>query len=191
MTIMQRLRAKQKADAARAAELAEKRRAARTAKKVARAAAKDDGLNDLPLSVAVAIELNPAQPVKPEPSAPVLADDSVPGLVARLTAIREAIWQHQALFATTLSHDCLMQANQLLVLFQDLAEQLKAKDADKLADLVRDHEALLLSPPIPVKQSIPLSTQRLVEMRWEAMTQPTHRAPKPPAVSDGLDWLLT
>jgi hypothetical protein len=92
MTIMQRLRAKQKADAARAAEKAEKHRTARIAKKVARAAAKDDGLNDLPLAVALAIELNPAQPVKPELSAPVPMDDSVPGIVARLTAIREKIW---------------------------------------------------------------------------------------------------
>jgi hypothetical protein len=192
MTIMQRLRAKQKADAMRAAEQAEKRRAARIAKKVAPAAAKDDGLNDLPLAVAIAIELNPAQPVKPEPSAPAAMDDSVPGLVARLTAIREKIWRLQAMFATTLSPDCLLDANKYLTLFQSIAEQLRAKDAGELDALTRGHESLLLSPSIPLKQSVPLSTQKLVEMRWEAMTQPTQRAPKRPSdeIHDGLSCLF-
>jgi len=194
MTIMQRLRAKQKADAARAAELAEKGRAARIAKKVARDAVKDDGLNDLPLAVAIAIELNPAQPVKPEPlSVPSsMENDSVPGLVARLTAIRERIWRLQAMYATTLSADCLLDANKYLSLFQSIAEQLKAKDAGELDALTLGHESLLQSPSIPLKQSVPLSTQRLVEMRWEAMTQPTQRAPKRNVASipDGLDWML-
>jgi len=84
MTIMQRLRAKQKADAEHAA----KRRAARIAKKVARAAAKDDGLNDLPLSVALAVELNPA-PAKPEPETVPAADDSVAGGLATYGHPRE------------------------------------------------------------------------------------------------------
>jgi hypothetical protein len=56
MSILRRLRAKQK----REAEEAEQRRVARLAKKVARAAAKADGLADLPLEVALAIESNPA-----------------------------------------------------------------------------------------------------------------------------------
>jgi hypothetical protein len=187
MTILQRLRAKQKADAEHAA----KRRAARIAKKVARAAAKDDGLNDLPLSVALAVELNPA-PAKPEPETVPTADDSVAGLVSRLTAIRERIWRLQAMFAVSLSADCALEANRYLQIFQELAEQLKAKDPSKLEDLVRNHESLLLAPSLPIKQSIPLSTQRLVELRWEAMTQPTQRAPKRPAdeMRDGLDCLF-
>jgi hypothetical protein len=192
MTIMQRLRAKQKADAARAAEQAEKRRAARIAKKVARAAAKPDGLDDLPLAVALAFELNPAQPVKPEPSAPASMDDSVPGLVARLTAIREKIWRLQAMFAVSLSHDCAMHANRYLTLFQDIAQKLQDKDPAALEAITHGHESLLLSPPIAVKQSIPLATQNLVETRWLAMTQPMQRPPKRhvASVPDGLDWML-
>jgi hypothetical protein len=186
MTIMQRLLAKQKADAARAAEQAAKRSAARIARKVARTAAQPSGLDDLPINIALAIELNP-QPVTPA-SAP--EDDSVPSLVARLTAIREKIWRLQAMFAVSLSPDCLMDANKYLTLFQSIAEQLKVKDATALDELTRDHESLLLSPSIPLKQTVPLSTQRLVEIRWEAMTQPTQRAPKLPTVPDGLDWLV-
>jgi hypothetical protein len=179
-----------KADAARGKELAEKRRMARIAKKVARAAAKPDGLDDLPLAVALAIELNPAQPVKSEPSAPM--DDSVPGLVARLTAIREKIWRLQAMYAVSLSHDCAMDANRYLTLFQDIAQKLRDKDSSALEAITHGHESLLLSPPIAVKQSIPLATQNLVETRWLAMTQPMRRPPKRHVASipDGLDWML-
>jgi len=96
------------------------------------------------------------------------------------------------MFAVSLSADCALEANRYLQIFQELAEQLKAKDPSKLEDLVRNHESLLLAPALPIKQSIPLSTQRLVELRWEAMTQPTQRAPKRPAdeMRDGLDCLF-
>jgi hypothetical protein len=187
MTIMQRLRAKQKADAEQAA----KRRAAQIARKVAREQPQANGLDDLPLEVAVAIELSPEQPVKPDP-APIPADDSVPGLVARLTAIREKIWCLQAMFAVSLSHDCAMDANRYLTLFQDIAQKLRDKDPAALEAITHGHESLLLSPPIAVKQSIPLATQTLVETRWLAMTQPMQRPPKRhvASVPDGLDWML-
>jgi hypothetical protein len=183
--------AKIKADAARAAEQAEKRRAARIARKVAREQPHATGLDDLPLGVAVAIELSPEQPVEPEP-ATIPAEDSVPSLVARLTAIREKIWRLQAMFAVSLSHDCAMDANRYLTLFQDIAQKLRDKDPAALEAITHGHESLLLSPPIAVKQSIPLATQNLVETRWLAMTQPTHRAPKRhvASVPDGLDWML-
>jgi hypothetical protein len=161
----------------------------RLARKVAREQPQANGLDDLPLEIAVAIELSPEQPVKPEP-APIPADDSVSGLVARLTAIRERIWRLQAMYATTLSADCLLDANKYLTLFQSIAEQLKAKDAGALDALTLGHESLLLSPSIPLKQSVPLSTQRLVEMRWEAMTQPLRKVPKPSTIPDGLDWMV-
>jgi hypothetical protein len=85
-----------------------------------------------------------------------------------------------------------LDANKYLSLFQAIAEQLKLKDATALDELTRGHESLLLSPSIPLKQSVPISTQRLVEMRWEAMTQPTQRAPKRnvASVPDGLGWML-
>jgi hypothetical protein len=186
MRLMQRLAARQKADAARAEEMAAKRYAVRIARNVARDEAEANGLDDLPLAIAVAIELNP-QPVTPA-SAP--EDDSVLSLVARLTAIREKIWRLQAMFAVTLSTDCAMDANKYLALFQTIAAQLKIKDATALDELTRGHESLLLSPSIPLKQTVPLSTQRLVETRWEAMTQSIRKAPKPPTIPDGLDWLV-
>ena len=177
MAYLRWLAAKQKAEAA-----------ARIAKKVARGAVEPDGLNDLPLEIAVAIELNSPQPEATEPA--VAQDDDVPGLVSRLTAIRERIWRLQAMFAVSLSLDCAMEANRYLTLFQDIAHKLGEKDPAALEALTRGHESLLLSPPIAVKQSIPLETQRLCEMRWEAMTQPSQRPPKRPTVPDGLDWMV-
>jgi hypothetical protein len=189
MANIRRLAAKQKADAACVEEQAARRRSARIARKVAREQARANGLDDLPLAVALSVELNSEPPAKP---ATDRSDDSVAGLITRLSAIREKIWRLQAMFAVSLSHDCLMEANQYLTLFQDLAEQLKAKDANALDSLTRGHESLLLSPPMPLKQSIPLSTQKLVEMRWEAMTQSTRRAPQRDveAIHDGLGWML-
>lgn len=191
MALLKKLMAKQKADALREAERMAKRRAARIARKVARVAEDQaDGFADLPLEVLIAMP-EPAPPVKPEP-VPV-SDGSVPGLVARLTAIRERIWRLQAMFAVSLSHDCALEANRYLGLFQDLAQQLRAKDAGALDSLVRGHESLLLAPALPIKQSIPLSTQQLVELRWEAATQaPIRRAPERPVdtIHDGLGWML-
>src|SRR6266852_2948721 len=109
MSLLTQLRAKQRREAEEAAQ----RRAARIARKVARAAEKSraDGLNDLPLEVAVAMEQNPVPPDKPEPAT---VDDSVEGLVARLTKIREKIWRLQAMFAVTLSQEIAIEANRYL-----------------------------------------------------------------------------
>jgi hypothetical protein len=190
MALLKKLMAKQKADAARAEERAARRRAARIARKVARVAEESQsGLDDLPLEVAVAIEQDSAQPAQ---SAPVQPDDTVQNLVARLEAIRERIWRLQAMFAVTLSHDVAIEADRFLALFQSLAEQLKAKDARALEDLVRGHEALLLSPPVPTKPSIALDTQRLCELRWEVNQAPSQRVRKRPTddMHDGLGWML-
>jgi hypothetical protein len=107
-------------------------------------------------------------------------------------AIREQIWAHQAMFAVSLSPECLVDANRYLGLFQSIGQQLKAKDASAFDALTAGHESLLLSPSIPLKQSVPLSTQRLVELRWEAATQPTRRVPQRnvASVPDGLGWML-
>ena len=184
MSLLRQFRVKQKRDAEEAAQ----KRADRIAKRVARAAAKADGLADLPLEVALAMELNPAQPTEPEP---VQADDSVTNLVARLMAIRKRIWMLQAVFAVSLIQETAIEANRYLQIFQELAALLREKDPSALESLTLGHESLLLAPALPIKQSIPLSTQRLCEMRWQAMTQPTQRAPKRPTVSDGLDWLVS
>jgi hypothetical protein len=119
-------------------------------------------------------------------------DNSVASLVARLEAIRERIWRLQSVFAVSLSHDVALEANKFLVLFQSLAQQLKAKDAAALDRLVRGHESLLLSPPVLVKQTIPLVTQRWCEIKWEAQKAPHCRVEKrsADAVPDGLGWML-
>lgn len=151
----------------------------------------ESGLDDLPLDVSIAIEESQAQPAKPE-QAPVPADDPVANLVARLEAIRERIWRLQAVYAVSLSHDCAIEADRYLQLFQTLAEQLKARDAAAFGDLVRGHESLLLSSPVPVRQTIPLDVQRFCEIRWEAQQSPTRSTPTRPADSlgDGLSWML-
>lgn len=192
MALLRKLQAKQKADL----EEAEKKREARLEKRrqYAKAArdrelAQNDGLSDLPLLIATAIEELPA--TEPEP-VPVQPDASSDELVARLTAIKERIFRLHAVFAVSLSHDAAMEANRFLVLFQDLAEQLKAKDADALAALTCGHESLLLSPPVMVKHTIPLDVQRSCEERWERSQAPIRRIPKRAVenVPDGLSWML-
>jgi hypothetical protein len=88
--------------------------------------------------------------------------------------------------------DLAIEADRFLATFQSLARQLKAKDARALEALVRGHEALLLSPPAQTKQTIPLDTQGLCELRCEVGKTPIQRAPKRPAddVDDGLGWVL-
>ena len=184
------LRAKQKKEA----EEAERRRAVRSTaqrlrRKIARDAAQADGLDDLPLEVAIAMESNPAPAPTPPAPTPTPADD-VTSLVDRLTVIRERIWRLRATFAVTLSHDCAMEANRFLALFQDIAQKLREKDPNALELLTRGHESLLLSPPIQVRQTIPLDTQRLCELRWEVSQAPARRPPKRPTVPDGLDWMV-
>src|ERR1700681_4291640 len=121
MALLRKLQAKQKADL----EEAEKKREARLEKRrqYAKAArdrglAQNDGLSDLPLLIATAIEELPA--TEPEP-VPVQPDASSDELVARLPAIKERIFSLHAVFAVSLSHDAAMEANRFLVLFQDLA----------------------------------------------------------------------
>jgi hypothetical protein len=191
MALLRKLLAKQKADRKEAERkrdaLLEKRRGyAKAARE--RELAKRNGLSDLPPLVAVAIEEALKTPA-PEPAEPK-PDASPEELVARLESIKERIFRLRAVYAVSLSVDAAMEANRYLVLFQELAQSLKAKDAEAYDNLVRGHESMLLSPPVPVRQSIPQDTQRLVELRWEAMRSPARREPKPPAVSDGLDWLV-
>ena len=188
MSLLQRIRAKQKADAEKAEARLEKRRGyARAARERGQAA---NGLDDLPAEVAVAIDELPAPPEPaPEPGKP---DASVGELVARLEAIKERILRLHSVFAVTLSHDCAMEANRFVALFQDLASELKKIQPEALDDLVRGHEAMLLSPPIPVKKTIPIETQQWVELRWESQLNPIRRPPKrdADAIPDGLAWML-
>jgi hypothetical protein len=148
-----------------------------------------NGLDDLPIEVAVMIELR-AQTPEQSKSSP--CDEPVESLAARLEAIRERIWRLQALFAVSLSHDCAIEANQYLNTFQALANRLKEKDASAFDDLVRGHESLLLSPSITVKQTIPIAMQRLHELRWEVNRSASQRpaSRESASVPDGLGWML-
>jgi hypothetical protein len=191
-SLLQRLKAKEKADAERQEARLEKRRgyaqAGRERERARRLA--ESGLDDLPLDIAVRLEEFPAAEPTPEPAPESKPEASSEELVARLEAIKDRIVRLRAVYAVSLSVDAATEANRYLILFQDLAQQLKAKDAEAYDNLVRGHESMLLSPPVPVRQSIPHDTQQLVELRWEAMRTPARREPKPPAVSDGLDWLV-
>lgn len=150
------------------------------------------GLDDLPAEIAVAIEnqlQHPPASVKCEKQ-----ESTVEDLVARMSAVRERIWKLRAMFAVTLSHDAALEADRYLRLFQQLGRELQAKDKVAFDALVTGHEALLLSPPTTVRQTIPLATQRLVEMRWEAMTQRQSRSvpsSRPAdAIHDGMGQFL-
>jgi hypothetical protein len=118
------------------------------------------------------------------------ADVTVEELVAKLEAIKERVFRLHAVFAHSLSFDAAVEANRYLVLFQGLAVELVKKDASALEIIVRGHESLLLSPPVPVRQTIPLELQRSCELRWEVNHSPVRRPPTRPSVSDGLDWLV-
>ena len=190
-SLITQIKTKQRREAEDAARRLELRRVAQIRRRKIAREAQDDGLSDLPLEVAIAMESNPA-PAPPLPEPAPAPDDSVESLVARLTAIRERIWMLQAVFATSLSQETAIAANGYLALFQTIAEQLRAKDFSALESLVRGHESLLQAPALPIRPSIPLSTQQFVQMRWEAMTQPTRRPPKQPSgyVPDGLQSFL-
>ncbi|MGA7869799.1 MAG: hypothetical protein WCA22_02770 [Candidatus Binatus sp.] len=188
MTLLQRLIAKQKADAERReARLEQRREYAR----LARERAQQSGLDDLPPEVAVALEELPTAQPEPAP-VPVQHDPTPEELVSRLEAIKDRLFRLHAVFAVSLSHDCAMEANRYLEIFQELASELKKKDPQALERIVAGHEAMLNSPPIQMKQTIPLDTQRWCEIRWEASQSPIRHAPKRPAdnVPDGLGWML-
>jgi hypothetical protein len=183
------IRAKKKADEAREAARLEKRRqydkAGRERRK-AKALA-ESGLSDLPLATQVAIQQQPPAPAS-EPAPP--ADATVAELVGRLEAIKERIFRLAAQFAVSLSWDCVIESNKYLTIFQDLAAQLKSQDEKAYDQIVAGHEAALLSPPIPVKRTVPIELQKAVELRWEVNQTPARRAPSPPAMADGLSWML-
>jgi hypothetical protein len=189
MTLMESLKKKQKADAARREARLEKRREYAKAA-CERELALQNGLTDLPPLVALAIEELPA---KSEPTpAPVKPDASPAELVARLEAIKERIFRLRALFAVSLSQDCAIEADRFLAIFQALSVELKNKDPQALDKIIVGHEAMLSSPPIQIRQSIPLDTQRLCELRWEVSRAPVQRVPKRPIenIPDGLSWML-
>jgi hypothetical protein len=108
-----------------------------------------------------------------------------------LTAIRERVFRLRALFAVTLSHDVALEADQYLRLFQRLGRELQARDKDKFDSLVTGFESLLLSPPVAVRPTVPLAIQRLIEMRWEAMTSPAPPPPRrPDTIGDGMSQFI-
>jgi hypothetical protein len=151
-----------------------------------------NGLDDLPVEVAVVIEENSARKAAPvsQPAKP--GDASLEDLVARLTAIRERLFWLQAIWATTLSHDVYQEADRYGQLFHDLGEQLKAKTPDELDRLIAGHEALLLAEPISQKPTLSLATQRWFELAAEIRDAPAgrHSIQLDGYVADGLQSFL-
>ncbi len=127
-----------------------------------------------------------------EQSKAVSGTETVECLASRLAAIRERIWRLQAMFAVSLSQDCAMEANHYLQLFQTLALQLEERDSNAFENLVRGHESLLLPPSVPVKQRIPIETQRLCELRWEVNRMPDRSEGRRATenLADGLGWMV-
>jgi hypothetical protein len=150
------------------------------------------GIHDLPVEVAVVVEKNLAQSQAELMSVPSESTATVAELVERLTAIRERIWRLRALFAVTLSHDTAIEANQFVKLFQSLGAELQAKDPGEFAKLTAGHEALLTSPPVTLRPTIPLATQMWCEMKWLAQRQPEEpgRNTGPDTIHDGMGQFL-
>ena len=151
-----------------------------------------NGLDDLPVEVAVVIEENAALKTVVVSQRESRGDASVEDLVSRLTAIRERLFWLQAVWATTLSHDVYQEADRYRQLFHDLGEQLKDKAADELDSLVAGHEALLLAEPISQKPTLSLETQRWFELAAEVRNLPPGRHAIQPDgyVADGLQSFL-
>jgi RNase P subunit RPR2 len=186
MTLFERVRAQLKADKAKAETRAQKRREyVRAARERDRLRLLASGLASLP----VVAEESAKPQTTPEPAQ---LDPSAEELVARLEAIKERILRLHSMFATTLAFDCAMEANRYVMLFQNIAAELKLRQPEALEYLVRRHEAILLSPPVPVRQQIPIETQRLCELQWEVTQSPIRRVPKGATeqIPDGLGWML-
>jgi hypothetical protein len=149
------------------------------------------GLDDLPVEVALAIESKPPAPENAKP-AETATQDSVLDLVERLKSIRERLFWLQAVWATTLSPDVALEADKYRKVFQDLGDQLKAKDRNAFDALIAGHEALLLAEPLPTKGTIPLETQRRFELLGELRARPSPQPVHQPDgyVCDGLQNYL-
>ena len=151
----------------------------------------ESGLDDLPTAVAVAIEQSlAAQESAPSPAPPKAADSTVEELVTRLEAIKNRIFRLAAMWAITLSDDVHKESVNYRRLFQQIAAQLREKNAVALDRIVAGHEELLLDEPVLIKRTIPLDLQRSCELRWEIGQSPARRVPPRPTVGDGLDWLV-
>jgi hypothetical protein len=152
----------------------------------------ENGLDDLPIEVAVVIDENTARKTTLVSQPEKQGDASVHDLVSRLTAIRERLFWLQAVWATTLSHDVYQEADRYRQLFHDLGEELRAKAPDELDRLVVGHEALLLAEPISQKPTLPLASQRMFELAGELRSTPSAKPrPRPDGyVADGLQSFL-
>jgi hypothetical protein len=189
-SLMERLKAKQKADADRQEARLEKRRGyAQAGRERARRVA-ESGLDDLPLEIAVAIEEGLETPA-PHAAKPQEVT-TVEGLIARLTLIRNRLFWLQATWATTLSPDVYQEAETFRSLFQELHGQLKGQDPAEADRITAGHEALLLSEPAAPRPRLSLATQRWFELAGEIRsTRVVRAAPKPDGyVSDGLQAFL-
>jgi hypothetical protein len=185
--LMRKLLAKQKAD--REKEESKRETRAQKRREYASTARERDRLRRLSSGLASLADATEPAKAMPEPVPP---DPSAEDLVVRLEAIKQRILRLHSMFATTLAFDCAMEANRYVTLFRNLAQELKAKDPDALTALTLGHEAILLSPPVPVRQQIPVETQKLCELQWEVMRSPIRRVPKraTDTIHDGLSWML-
>jgi hypothetical protein len=125
--------------------------------------------------------------ISPPAVQPQNAPDTVPNLVARLTAIRERLFWLTAYFATTLSADIAREADRYRELFQQVAEQLRKQDPDAVQKLVQGHESLLLAELSP-RPTLPMAAQQWFELAGEVRNERSQpvRPMLPGYLPDGL-----
>jgi hypothetical protein len=112
--------------------------------------------------------------ISPPAVQPQNAPDTVPNLVARLTAIRERLFWLTAYFATTLSADIAREAD-------------RYQDPDAVQKLVQGHESLLLAELSP-RPTLPMAAQQWFELAGEVRNERSQpvRPMLPGYLPDGL-----
>jgi hypothetical protein len=104
-------------------------------------------------------------------------------LANRLKDIKKRIDHLRLVFSTSLSREISREIDTWRSRFKELADVLIERDPERLYELVRGSEHLILSPPKPgTKPTVPLSSQRWAELVWEINQQPQPEPPK----SEGL-----
>ena len=126
-------------------------------------------------------------------AAPHASEDlTVEQLVERLELIKTRMLWLLAVFATTLSRECLAELEARRSQFQALAATLRERDPDMLRQITEGHEMFLLTSTAAVrKPCIPFHIQEQEHFRFWLSTLPKPRPPKSDGFGDGLGQFIS
>jgi hypothetical protein len=119
-------------------------------------------------------------------------DLTVEQLVERLDGIKTRMFWLLAVFATTLSRECLSEMEARRSQFQVLATTLRERDPEKLQQITEGHETFLMTSTAAVrKPCIPFHIQEQEHFRFWLSTLPKPRPPKSDGFGDGLGQFIS